>query len=55
MYTLFDYQQKIRDRMDDYFSHPVAQGGPIRAPARMTKLLSCGLDKSVNEGKPIYL
>ena len=21
MYTLFEYQQKIRDKMDDYFNH----------------------------------
>lgn len=55
MYTLFDYQQKIRDRMDDYFSH----GGSrllIQAPTGSGKsVIMCDWIESVrNEGKPIY-
>ena len=55
MYTLFEYQQKIRDKMDDYFNH----GGNrllIQAPTGSGKsVIMCDWIESVrNEGKPIY-
>lgn len=55
MYKLFEYQQKIRDQMDDYFNH----GGNrllIQAPTGSGKsIVMCDWINSVrNEGKPIY-
>ena len=40
MYKLFEYQQNIRDKMDDYFNH----GGNrllIQAPTGSGKSVSC--------------
>ena len=55
MYKLFEYQQNIRDKMDDYFNH----GGQrllIQAPTGSGKsIVMCDWINSVrNEGKPIY-
>lgn len=55
MYKLFEYQQNIRDKMDDYFNH----GGNrllIQAPTGSGKsVIMCDWIESVrNEGKPIY-
>ena len=55
MYTLFEYQQNIRDKMDDYFNH----GGNrllIQAPTGSGKsVIMCDWIESVrNNNKPIY-
>jgi superfamily II DNA or RNA helicase len=55
MYTLFDYQQKIRDGIDDFFNH----GGQrllVQAPTGSGKsVIMCDwINKVRNEGKPIY-
>lgn len=55
MYKLFEYQQNIRDKMDDYFNH----GGNrllIQAPTGSGKsVIMCDWIESVrNNNKPIY-